>query len=99
MNALTATPSLTAVAVACALVYVATAARFLWYRPNGARHRRILSLVACLLIAALFCRAGQILLLRDPAGLPELVIAALVCAAAWRVRGNLATLIRSCPDA
>lgn len=99
MNALIVTPALSAVAVACALVYMATAARFLWYRPNGARHRHILSMVACLLIAAMFCRAGQILLLRDPAGLPELVIAALICAAAWRVRGNLATLLRSCPDA
>lgn len=91
-------PALSLMAVTCAILYAATASRFLWYRPNGARHRRALSFLACALIAAMFCRAGEILLLGAPVGLPEMVIITLTCAAAWRVRGNLASLLRGCID-
>lgn len=98
MTDLSPTPALSAIAVACALLYAATASRFLWYQPNGARHRRLLSCLACALIAALSCRALEILLLHSPAGWSELCIAALLCAGAWRARGNLATFTRGDSD-
>ncbi|WP_241076123.1 phage holin family protein [Achromobacter insuavis] len=98
MTDLHPTPTLSLIAVACALLYAATASRFLWYQPNGARHRRLLSCLASALIAALFCRAVEILLLHSPAGLSELVIAALLCVGAWRARGNLATFTRGNSD-
>ena len=50
------------------------------------------------LIAALFCRSVEILLLHSPAGWSELCIAALLCAGAWRARGNLATFTRGNSD-
>lgn len=98
MTDLHPTPALSLIPVACALLYAGTASRFLWYQPNGARHRRVLSCLATALIAALFCRAVEILLLRSPASLSELVIAALLFAGAWRARGNLATFTRGNPD-
>ncbi|KNY05621.1 hypothetical protein AKG08_24895 [Achromobacter piechaudii] len=91
-------PALSAIAVACAVLYALTAGRFLWYRPNGARHRRALSCLASALIAALFCRTVEILLLRSPASASELVIAGLLCACAWRARGNIAALARGDSD-
>lgn len=98
MTDLNPTPSLSAIAVACAILYALTAGRFLWYRPNGARHRRALSCLASALIAALFCRAVEILLLHSPASASELVIACLICAGAWRARGNIAALTRGDSD-
>ena len=98
MTGLHPTPTLSAIAVACAVLYALTAGRFLWYRPNGARHRRALSCLASALIAALSCRAVEILLLRSPASASELVIACLLCACAWRARGNIAALARGDSD-
>jgi len=94
MTDLSASPMLSVVGVLCAVLYLLAACRLLCYRPNGARHRRGFSWAACLLIAATLCRAGQILLLGDHAGVPELLIAFLLCAGTWRVRGNLAALLR-----
>ncbi|AZY53258.1 phage holin family protein [Bordetella avium] len=94
MTQINPTPALSVIAVACAVLYALTAGRFLWYRPNGARHRRALSCLASALIAALFCRAVEILLMRSPASTSELVIACLICACAWRARGNIAAITR-----
>ncbi|WP_459614353.1 phage holin family protein [Bordetella sp. 2513F-2] len=93
-----ASSTIAPLALVCALVYVAAACRFLAYRPNGARHRPAVSLLACGLIAALLCRAAEILLCQAATGLPELCIGACICAAAWRARGNVAALLRGCAN-
>jgi hypothetical protein len=85
---------LAAVSVVAALLYIATALRFVWYRPNGARHRRMVSLLASALIAAMLCRAVDILVCRSAVSLPEAVVIAVQLAAACAARGNLAELLK-----
>lgn len=89
-------PSLPHITIMAALLYAATACRFLAYRPNGARHRVGVSLIACVLIGALLCRGAEILLYEQPVTPSELVIVALLCAAAWRAHGNLAVFFQGC---
>jgi hypothetical protein len=92
-------PHLGAVAVLAALLYIATALRFVWYRPNGARHRRMVSLLASALIAAMLCRAVDILVCRSDVSLAEAVVIAVQLIAAWSARGNLAELVKRRADA
>jgi len=76
-----------------ALLYVLTACRFLAYRPNGGRHRWAISLAACVLSAALLCRAVELVHLAQVSA-PEAVIIVWLCVAAWRSHGNLADFFR-----
>ncbi len=61
---------------------------------NGARIRRGISLVACLLIAALLCAGLEILLYQRPVSPWQAAIAVLLCILVYRSRGNLAALLR-----
>ncbi|MNY17459.1 hypothetical protein D3C86_1507790 [compost metagenome] len=89
-------PTLTPLAVACILLYLLAGARLLWYRPNGARHRADVSLLASITIASLFCRALAVALCQSaPPGYFELVAAGAACIVAYAIRGNLAIFFRS----
>lgn len=85
---------LAALSVVAALLYIATALRFVWYRPKGARHKHLVSLLASVLIAAMLCRAVDILVCRSAVSLPEAVVIAVQLAAACAARGNLAELLK-----
>ncbi|MBB1625176.1 hypothetical protein A9974_08005 [Achromobacter sp. UMC71] len=78
----------------CAILYAASAGRILWYRPNGARHRPAVSLVACLLVGVLACRALDLLLMSSAPAVSELILTLLICAAIWAARGNIAQFFR-----
>lgn len=85
--------TLTPLAVLCSLLYLAAAARVLWYRPNGARHRYAVSFFASLLLAALTCRGLEIAL-RGGASYSELALAGLILAATVAAGGNVAVFFR-----
>ncbi|MNK65198.1 hypothetical protein D3C87_844860 [compost metagenome] len=88
--------TLTPLAVACVLIYALTGARLLWYRPNGARHRPDVSLLASIMIASLFYRALAVALCKSaPSGYLELLVAGAGCIVVYAIRGNLALLFRS----
>lgn len=88
--------ALTPIAVASVLLYLMAGARLLWYRPNGARHRPDVSLLASIIIASLFCRALAVALCQSaPPGYFELLAAGAACIVAYAIRGNLAVFFRS----
>lgn len=82
------------VPLAAAIAYLASAVRLLCFQRNGARIRRGISLVACLLIAALLCAGLEILLYQRPVSPWQAAIAVLLCILVYRSRGNLAALLR-----
>lgn len=82
------------VPLAAAVAYLASAVRLLCFQRNGARIRRGISLVACLLIAALLCAGLEILLYQRPVSPWQAAIAVLLCILVYRSRGNLAALLR-----
>lgn len=85
-------PALSPLVVACALLYAGAAARVLWYRPNGSRHRSAVSLIASGIIAALACRSVALVLGLGTPIRVELVIAVAIFAVTWAARGNLARI-------
>ncbi len=82
------------VPLAAAVAYLASALRLLCFQRNGARIRRGISLLACLLIGALLCAGLEILLYQRPVSLWQAAIAVLLCILVYRSRGNLAALLR-----
>ena len=80
-----------------ALAYIASALRLVCFQRNGARIRRGISLLACLLIGALFCAGLEILLYQRPVSPWQAAIAVLLCILVYRSRGNLAALLRPTP--
>jgi hypothetical protein len=80
-----------------ALAYLAAALRLVAFHRNGARYRRGISLLACLLIAALLCAGLEILLYQLPVSPWQAAIAVLLCILVYRSRGNLAALLRPTP--
>ncbi|EOK5393413.1 hypothetical protein AO946_23380 [Pseudomonas aeruginosa] len=89
-----ATALLHLIPLAAALAYLASALRLLCFQRNGARIRRGISLLACLLIGALICAGLEILLYQRPVSLWQAAIAVLLCILVYRSRGNLAALLR-----
>lgn len=77
-----------------ALAYLASALRLLCFQRNGARIRRGISLLACVLIGALLCAGVEILLYHRPVSVWQTVLAVLLCLLIYRSRGNLAALLR-----
>ncbi|ARU90687.1 hypothetical protein B9K09_10110 [Pseudomonas sp. M30-35] len=77
-----------------AVAYIASAMRLLCFQRNGGRIRRGISLIACLLIAALLCAGLEILLYKPPVSLWQTAIAVLLFILCYRSRGNLAALLR-----
>lgn len=82
------------VPLAAAVAYLASALRLLCFQRNGARIRRGISLLACLMIGALLCAGLEILLYQRPVSLWQAAIAVLLCILVYRSRGNLAALLR-----
>ncbi|WP_397377125.1 phage holin family protein [Pseudomonas sp.] len=80
-----------------AVAYIASAMRLVCFQRNGARIRRGISLLACLLIAALLCAGLEILLYHKPVSPWQTAVAVLLCIIVYRSRGNLATLLRPTP--
>jgi hypothetical protein len=80
--------------LAAAIAYLASGFRLLCFQRNGARYRRGISLLACLLIAALFCAGLEVLLYQRPVSPWQTAIAVLLCILIYRSRGNLAALLR-----
>lgn len=80
-----------------ALAYIASALRLVCFQRNGARIRRGISLLACLLIGALLCAGLEILLYQRPVSPWQTAIAVVLCILVYRCRGNLATLLRPTP--
>ena len=89
-----ATALLHLIPLAAAVAYLASALRLLCFQRNGARIRRGISLLACLLIGALICAGLEILLYQRPVSLWQAAIAVLLCILVYRSRGNLAALLR-----
>lgn len=89
-----ATALLHLIPLAAAVAYLASALRLLCFQRNGARIRRGISLLACLLIGALICAGLEILLYQRPVSLWQAAIAVLLCILIYRSRGNLAALLR-----
>lgn len=89
-----ATALLHLIPLAAAVAYLASALRLLCFQRNGARIRRGISLMACLLIGALICAGLEILLYQRPVSLWQAAIAVLLCILVYRSRGNLAALLR-----
>ncbi len=89
-----ATALLHLIPLAAALAYLASALRLLCFQRNGARIRRGISLLACLLIGALICAGLEIILYQRPVSLWQAAIAVLLCILVYRSRGNLAALLR-----
>ena len=86
-------PDLSPLAALCAVLYALAALRLLCYRrPKGARHRPLISLLACLLIASLSCRAVALITWAGVYPLDGMTSTA-VCGAALAIRGNLAILL------
>lgn len=83
--------------VLAALAYLASALRLVCFQRNGARIRRGISLLACLLIGALLCAGLEILLYQRPVSPWQTAIAVLLCILVYRSRGNLAALLRPTP--
>lgn len=82
------------VPLAAAIAYLASALRLLCFQRNGARIRRGISLLACLLIGSLLCAALEILLYQRPVSPWQTSVAVLLCILVCRSRGNLAALLR-----
>lgn len=80
--------------LAAALAYIASALRLLCFQRNGARYRRGISLLACLLIAALLCAGLEIILFNPRVSFWQTAIAVLLCNLVYRSNGNLAALLR-----
>ena len=89
-----ATALLHLIPLAAALAYLASALRLLCFQRNGARIRRGISLLACLLIGALICAGLEIILYQRPVSPWQAAIAVLLCILVYRSRGNLAALLR-----
>lgn len=96
MNATTHLPLLSLITAA---LYTVTACRILWYRPHRSKHRKMLSLLACLMIGSMLCRALEILACHDHPSIFEFAISAVFCLLAVVARGNIAHIFRSQPDA
>ena len=82
------------VQLAAAIAYLASGLSLLCFQRNGARYRRGISLLACLLIAALLCAGLEVLLYQRPVSPWQAAIAVLLCILIYRSRGNLAALLR-----
>ena len=82
------------VPLAAAIAYLASALRLLCFQRNGARIRRGISLLACLLIGSLLCASLEILLYQRPVSPWQTSVAVLLCILVCRSRGNLAALLR-----
>lgn len=81
-------------AALCAFFYATAALRLICYhRPKGARHRPVIALTACLLIALLSCRALALIVIGAHVYTVELLASACLCIALVTVRGNLAALL------
>jgi hypothetical protein len=80
--------------LAAVVAYFASGLRLLCFQRNGARYRRGISLLACLLIGALLCAGIEILLYQRPVSPWQTAIAVLLCILIYRSRGNLAALLR-----
>lgn len=89
-----ATALLHLIPLAAAVAYLASALRLLCFQRNGARIRRGISLLACLLIGALICAGMEIILYQRPVSPWQAAIAVLLCILVYRSRGNLAALLR-----
>ena len=89
-----ATALLHLIPLAAALAYLASALRLLCFQRNGARIRRGISLLACLLIGALICAGLEIILYQRPVSPWQAAVAVLLCILVYRSRGNLAALLR-----
>ncbi len=89
-----ATALLHLIPLAAAVAYLASALRLLCFQRNGARIRRGISLLACLLIGSLICAGLEILLYQRPVSPWQAAIAVLLCILVYRSRGNLAALLR-----
>lgn len=89
-----ATALLHLIPLAAAVAYLASALRLLCFQRNGARIRRGISLLACLLIGALICAGLEIILYQRPVSPWQAAIAVLLCILVYRSRGNLAALLR-----
>ncbi|SFT48860.1 MULTISPECIES: phage holin family protein [Pseudomonas] len=77
-----------------AVAYIASAMRLVCFQRNGARIRRGISLIACLLIAALLCAGLEILLYQPHVSPWQTAIAVILLILVYRSRGNLAALLR-----
>ncbi|MCU1717421.1 phage holin family protein [Pseudomonas sp. 5P_3.1_Bac2] len=85
------------IAMLTASAYIASGLRLLCFKRNGARVRHGISLLASVLIGALFC-AGLEILLYKPAVSPwQCAVAVLICGVIYRSHGNLASVLRSSP--
>lgn len=82
------------VQLAAAIAYLASGLSLLCFQRNGARYRRGISLLACLLIAAMLCAGLEVLLYQRPVSPWQAAIAVLLCILIYRSRGNLAALLR-----
>lgn len=83
--------------IIAAFAYIAAALRLVCFQRKGARIRRGIALLACLMIGALFCAGLEILLYRQSVSVWQAAIAILLCILIYRSRGNLAALLRQNP--
>ena len=74
--------------------YLLGGLRQICYQRNGARYRRLISLVAVAIIAACLCGAVEILFYRHHPSPSQTVLAVVVCLLSVRSHGNLAHLLR-----
>lgn len=74
--------------------YLLGGLRLICYQRNGARYRRLISLVATAIVAACLCGAVEILFYHQQPSPSQTVLAVVICLLCVRSRGNLAHLFR-----